>query len=647
MQLIKQLLALTIINRLCQANTITAYDCTNIQDARLIAYNQEEMCSHVNNDVQHTKMYATILQDTKRNMFKGIRCSVKETRQVYDCGMFSHVTPMAYMMTFNNPVHISPDNCRRAHTEGLYKTRNRLDLKVRKVGTSFINYDEKGGAWASGGEGRCSGERFTADDGAHMASALINIQQQITIEEVTLVKKDGRLFEVKDKTDITCPLDMRHCVVGMDTYAWNPEPIVQCTLARANYIKVTLISQPLQNSQIISADHSMVALNLTTATVRCGHHMWNTNIPDIMVITSKVQSNDTSFTIPLELSIDKVIEYTAEKEHFIKLQMKHFMDASIKKVTQHKCVRDADLATTYPLLSGPPAKTKTMWRVGANMFAQDAGDAYYIFKCSTLKVKPRHADKCYDKLPVKINNDDDIEMFLDIQSKIVSPLANPTPCKDYLHDVVRTNEGHWIANSQRPSIVRSPTVLRDDDDFWANEDSIAGGLFGAEEIAEAQHLLNIEQLKEALPTGLTTTILSQLDKTKVTMASDWVKAKEVIGKAADSLVHPIWTWIKDIMVMIAIAAGVVILIGIIIMIVYMSITSACYKALCCCGNKGRRRQHDEPSAPLPPTVQFTRAPEQVTFWNQHPGIGGFTNPVTPMMTAEELTKPIIRNPSKQ
>ena len=95
--------------------------------------------------------------------------------------------------------------------------------------------------------------------------------------------------------------------------------------------------------------------------------------------------------------------------------------------------------------------------------------------------------------------------------------------------MVRTNEGRGIADSQRPSTVRSPTLLRDYDDFWANEDSLSGDLFGAEEIAEAQHLSNIEQPKEALPTGITTTILSKLDKTKVTMASDWVKAKEERG----------------------------------------------------------------------------------------------------------------------
>ena len=626
-----------------KANTITAYDCNNIQDARLIAYNQEEMCSHVNQDRVYTKIYATILQETNRKVFKGIKCSVKETKQVYDCGMFSHVSPLAYLMTFNKPITISPDQCRRAHSEGLYRTRNKLDLKVNKLGTSFINYDEKGGAWAANGEGRCSGEIFIAEDGARMNSALVNIQQEITIQEVTLVEKNNKLMEVKGSVDIACPRRTRQCTVNTETYVWRADPITQCTLARANHIKATKVTQPHQYTQIISADHSMIALNLTTATVRCGQHMWNTNIPDIMVITSHVPTNGSFFTQPIEFSLEKVLEYTAEKEHFIKIQMKHFMDMNIQKATQHKCVRDAGMSATYPLLTGPPAKTKAMWRVGGNMFAQDAGDAYYIFKCSTLIVRPRHTDKCFDKMPIKIKDEDDSEMFLDMRSKIISPIANPAPCKNYLHDVIRTNEGHWIANSQRPTIVRSPTILKDDDDFWAYEDSLSGGLFGAEEIAEAQHLLNIEHLKEALPTGITTTILSKLDRNKVTMASDWVKAKDEISEAASSLVHPIWAWAKNIMVMIAIAAGVVIIVVITLALIYVSITSACYKALCCCRSQTRRPE--EP--PVPPTVQFTRTPEQVTFWNQFPGAGGFTNPCAPVMTDEDLRKPIIRNSGKQ
>ena len=198
------------------------YDCSNAQKVRQVEYHDYNYCGILDTEVEAKNASITIVQDVDYKQHYGVKCSIKETRLVFDCGMFSHASPIQSMSRYNEPRAVSAKECKEAWKTGIFKNDRGFDMKVNKLGKSFLNYDNSGTTWIEGGKAYCSGEKVKTKAG-RMDSANINVQIQLVVENITVLAKGGRLRVKQEMQELPCKEESKKCEVDDAAYVWEIE----------------------------------------------------------------------------------------------------------------------------------------------------------------------------------------------------------------------------------------------------------------------------------------------------------------------------------------------------------------------------------------------------------------------------------------
>ena len=336
---------------------------------------------------------------------------------------------------------------------------------------------------------------------------------------------------------------------------------------------------------LTATDGSMIRLQLNNLVTKCNRKVYTTNLPDYFVsLDSHEWANKNA-----HFNTKDLLEITEDRDSFIVHQMQEYVQHEITKNMQEECVVSDHHDTILPLLKGASSKDKEVWQIKDDLFAQDGGDAYFVFKCKKVEVVPRKTENCHDHLPVRIKGKNE-DRYLSAKDHLLTNVAKEIVCPQLLFKTYRTINNKWVASAPTPMYTKPPAVIIEHQHYWKVDETIEGGLITADHIMDARLADHQDKLKEAFVQKLVTLALSSEDTNLVAKSSTAWKAEQTLKKIPTTLFGPITTWFWNIESTVKhyILIGLCIIISVIIL--WITVQCQLWKICCACPRKPTHHQ---------------------------------------------------------
>ena len=609
-------------NKNAYSQTFTAYDCSKTRNHRLVPYEQKEPCLDVSGNMHIRQQHATILQDDGIERRKALKCTVRETRLVFVCGVWSHSVPVLYLTHDNVKKPISFVDCLTAHDQGHFKTESNLLMEVQQEGMTRINFDLAGRSYIEKGYAYCEGEEYryqkTETESGVLYDAMVNIKLEVTLEKVHLTFRDNTTFDENGRRILPCPSEKQYCDLDGEMYIW-PHYNTSCTTAMGQQFDGTIFHDNGKEA-ILSTDGSMIILDLKDSTYKCGYEVKSTQFNDIFVLLNDPSNStvDQVFNRTLNMDLYELKEFVADRDRFIVEQLQKFVRFEQAKAAQRQCIWDDEFRRRLPLRNSPAQAPQETWRIGGATFAHHAGEAYYVFECAKVTVRPRNMDSCFMELPVMDNFHLTTELFLDVDTRQLSNFGTPIQCPQFMYKVIQADDGTWYRLTPHPSATLAPSPIKPHLHHLRVNSSTKGGLFSDREVKEALDKINRDKFERGVTRHLSDNIYDEVAHHVTERKEGWVKVLDKIKNFGSSIAHPFIHWFTESWMILKIILSVAAVVIPIAVVLYCCVQCGGLRMIryCCCTCTAflQRSRQPEPEPRREPAIQsiqetsFTRRP---------------------------------------
>ena len=129
---------------------IEAWACDKPKNIISQSYNSNDNCGSAIKEPQASRsVRVTVLQEERRRRHEAIVCSVEETRLIYHCGNFDHISILTGLSNFNVPKKVTYGQCAKMISEGVYELENGEVKEISKDGLTVITYTPVGRSFRS------------------------------------------------------------------------------------------------------------------------------------------------------------------------------------------------------------------------------------------------------------------------------------------------------------------------------------------------------------------------------------------------------------------------------------------------------------------------------------------------------------------
>ena len=550
----------------------TAYDCNDVKEHRLVQYEEGKTCLN-KQEMYHSvrNRRAVIIQDSDHLDFPAFRCSATQTRKVYDCGWESYTSPLNWYEAYEVNMDISKEECKRAILLGEFQTEDGNIRRINGTGTTVIEAEVTGNSWTDSGKVYCRGGKYEHPQG-DLIQAVVTLYIKFKIEAVTLKAYDGELRVAQEHQILPCLGIDRGCKgKGAEAYYWHhPKSICSASIA-AEFVG-TEYRRDDGKTFLKASDGEMIRLEIRGRKVVCGKHLYSTNIEAVYVSYASITQVKLWAKGQVDMDLKMMQSYIADRDDFIIHQTQAELEAVYAEATHHRCISDDDMKTRYPLLDAPMGTTtQQAFQLMDDIFAMDAGAAYFVFRCQKRKVTPRATGNCWEKLPVK-GVDNNRNYFLDGRTKMISWTANWVNCPEMMHKVYKDDKGKWIEGSKIPRYAKPPSYHKVRDPLLQVDYDITGGVVSRFNLKDVETRATHLNDKEAMMTELINVIKKNPPPGGEVTTFDIIKDKtEKIGEVISS---PFTSFFGEIKYFILV--GVAIVIGV------AALTASCWLIKTCC-----------------------------------------------------------------
>ena len=126
---------------------LVGYDCHNPENVKSHEFETMEKCEDEANMIKSTPVTVQILQKTNKYRNKGIKCSLKRTRKVSNCGAYHH-TSVIYEEEFTlKPIDITEEECQVMYDTKSFKhdsNNGMTDITILINNINRISYYQQG-----------------------------------------------------------------------------------------------------------------------------------------------------------------------------------------------------------------------------------------------------------------------------------------------------------------------------------------------------------------------------------------------------------------------------------------------------------------------------------------------------------------------
>lgn len=478
---------------------IIVYDCWKTEGkVAAISLKRIADCPNVLEDYMETEKYIQVLQ---RNSFSKIHvysCLVEITRNVYRCGMFSHVSLQPSGL-LSYVLELSATDCRSLHETkalNLYGTHLIAGLKGNASTVEAVTL-----AGSINSDGSCEGATFL-HYGQTFQEAVVQATVRITLRDFeTLIKLDDN--DISLPGGVSCSFLKGYCMDSMlgITY-WNINQVGECSDADisvlyegiASFIKVASPDSGIVNEYAVveQADY-VFALQIHEQIGLCLMEVHSTEHPRLVVMEKKAYGFKFTRNQKRLTENTNLLSYMNSKFLYVEVTVKQALNKLHKNAIHRRCLLHREILKNRLLLAPlSPNAVALLLQNEPGYIGTILGECLVIAKCTARVAEIRRTEQCYKQLPVTVDNK---SFFISPLTHILQSRAEQVTCNEISTPMYEIG-GTWIGFNPLPQYQMQPKILSPNEEISLNFTPVNLGKAGLYSYTE------IEGLQEVLLFGL-------------------------------------------------------------------------------------------------------------------------------------------------
>ncbi|KAG5892289.1 hypothetical protein JTB14_020320 [Gonioctena quinquepunctata] len=173
------------------------------------------------------------------------------------------------------------------------------------------------------------------------------------------------------------------------------------------------------------------------------------------------------------------------------------------------------------------------------------GEVLYIMRCVPRTVAIRRTEKCYNELPIVVNN---ASKFMAPVTRIIQTHAEEVDCNGLMPPLYLIDD-QWMGLSPYPTIKKAPEVLSPESNlkltFFPIQPVGTLGIYTQEEISNAQRILTFGNERKAVENIIARRVAG-LETTGQGFSTVNLFNTEEMKELAHNTIRQVWGWFTDL-----------------------------------------------------------------------------------------------------
>lgn len=451
-------------------------------------------CPDLKEDYTEDEKLVQVLQ---RNTFSRIHvfsCLVEITRNVFRCGMFSHISLLPSGL-LSYVLDLSAEDCRilqRTRALNLYGTHLITGLQANASTTQSVTLAGKIGT-----DGSCESSSFS-QFGETFETAVVQASVKVTLNDYeTLLKLEENSVSLRN--NLNCQLSKGYCVdsvLGMSV--WDINQAVSCSEndisvlyeGIASFITVKNPSSDTTSRYVVveQLDH-VFALQLQDKVGLCHQDLFSTEHPRLLVAIERSYGFKFTMNQPRLTENTNLLSYMNSKFLYVEVTFKQALNKLHKNAIHRRCLLHREILKNRLLLAPlSPNAVALLLQNEPGYIGSILGECLVVAKCTPRPATLRREKRCFKQLAVTVDNQ---SLFISPLTHILQKHAEQISCNEVSAPLYNI-EGSWIGFNPGPQYHMQPKILIPDQEINLNFTPVnlgKAGLYGYSEIQGLQDIL--------------------------------------------------------------------------------------------------------------------------------------------------------------
>ncbi|XP_074041555.1 uncharacterized protein [Leptinotarsa decemlineata] len=241
-----------------------------------------------------------------------------------------------------------------------------------------------------------------------------------------------------------------------------------------------------------------------------------------------------------------LMAYVNSKFLYVEQAYNRKLDQLYTDTVHRRCIAQREILKTR-LIVAPlaPSTLSQLVKESGGYVARVLGDVLYIMRCIPKSVEILRTDKCYNELPIVVNNE---TKFMAPVTRIIQNVAEEVDCNGLLPPLYFI-DNRWIGLSPHPIEKHAPEELSPEVETKLTFSPIqpvgALGIYTQEEIKSAQRIMTFGNEREAVENIIVRRVAG-LKTAGQEFSTVNLFNMEEMEKLAHNTLHQIWGWFTNI-----------------------------------------------------------------------------------------------------
>lgn len=490
--------AFVVISVLASATAFVTYDCGSPKmNVTTVSLLEVDDCRLNVPYVGFRDVKVQLMQVLKYKEATVRQCKVEISRDIFHCGLFSHLSPVpgGHAQYLED---ISDADCRTMFDTKSYKLgfgqivrglviNNTVTHPVVLAGTikdsscTGAALADPYGSWkdvVAQGTIRITMHQYQAYADLDRNKIILRSGQRCDFNKFNCIDTDGgRTFWVPVTQD-------RDCAQPQLGLLYEGPAVRFGDAKHSDVIKV-------------ATQHTTFALKLTKEVMMCGYQVFLTEDPKLFIREYKGSEGFTMAHVPMQ-ELD-LVSYVNTKFVYVVDHIKVELEKLYENVQMQNCKLERKvLQSSLSMAYNQPDEFAYNLMKGPGYFAMTSGEVIHIVKCIPTEVTIRHTEECYLQLPVTRDNS---SYFVSPKSRVLQKAGTQIMCNNFMPTMYKLHDG-WYKLMPKPTEARSPNILKPDTALtWKYTDmaSLAvSGIYTYKDLESLREHIMFPQEREAI-----------------------------------------------------------------------------------------------------------------------------------------------------